>query len=285
MDRSARQETALAYTRRMLRQGGRAKKYLGQNFLVDDDIISRIVNEGIPEQNMPLIEIGPGPGGLTRELIKLKQRLWAVELDQEKVQLLSQEFGHNLKLIHMDALRLQLQELWGNERGWLIGNLPYYITNPLLMHFLSQKDSLYGMTVMVQKEVADRMVAQPGIKDYGILSIAVQLSANVYKLFDVPPAAFLPQPKVTSTVLKLDIRSYPGFDVNEAIFLKVVKAAFSQRRKTLLNTLVAGLGLNKNEVSEILLSIGIKEKSRAEEITIIDYQQITKSYIDRKTRH
>jgi len=271
-----KEETALKYTRRVLQQGGRAKKSLGQNFLIDDYIIERIVEEGIPEEDIPLVEIGPGPGGLTRELLKRKPRLWAIELDQDKIQLLTREFKDNgLTLIHADALKVQLSNLWGSEQGWLVGNLPYYITNPLLMHFLQQKESLLGMTVMVQKEVADRMTAKPGGKDYGILSIAVQLSAETCRLFDVPPTAFLPPPKVTSTVVKLEIRPYPHFHCDEKLFFKVVKAAFSQRRKTLLNTLSSGLGLPKTEVARILRAAGIDPKVRAEEINIYDYQKIT----------
>lgn len=271
-----KEETALKYTRRVLQQGGRAKKSLGQHFLIDDCIIERIVQEGIPEGDIPLVEIGPGPGGLTRELLKRKPRLWAIELDQDKIQLLTREFKDNgLRLIHADALKVQLASLWGSEQGWLVGNLPYYITNPLLMHFLEQKESLLGMTVMVQKEVADRMTARPGGKDYGILSIAVQLSAETRRLFDVPPTAFLPQPKVTSSVIKLEIRPYPHFHCDEKQFFKVVRAAFSQRRKTLLNTLSSGLGISKPEVTGILGVVGIDARVRAEEISIDDYQKIT----------
>jgi len=269
-------ETAAEYTRRVLRQGGRAKKSLGQNFLIDDDIIAKIAHNSIPAGDFPLVEIGPGPGGLTRELVTRGQRLWAVELDSEKIALLNKEFPEKpFVLIHRDALQLQLQELWGEEKGWLVGNLPYYITNPLLMHFLEQKHSLTGMTVMVQKEVADRMIAEPGGKAYGILSIAVQLSAQAERLFDVPPSAFWPQPKITSTVLRLTVRSYPDFDVDEKLFFQVVKAAFSQRRKTILNTLSAGLGISKQEMSEMLISARVNEKDRAENLSISDYQRIT----------
>lgn len=272
---SRQNETAADYTRRVLRQGGRAKKSLGQNFLVDDNVIERIVEEGIPEGNMPLVEIGPGPGGLTRVLGRREQPFWAIELDHEKVEILNKEFKElPITILQMDALKLKLSDLWGEEKGWLIGNLPYYITNPLLMHFLEQKESLQGMTVMVQKEVADRMMAKPGGKDYGILSIAIQLSAEPKKLFDVPPSAFFPQPKVTSTVIKLYIRPYPGFETEEKSFFKVVKAAFSQRRKTLNNTLSSGLGIEKEQLSEILIAAGIDGKLRAEDISILDYQKI-----------
>lgn len=273
--RSPKQETAADYTRRVLRHGGRAKKSLGQNFLVDDFVIERIVQEGIPEEDIPLVEIGPGLGGLTRVLMTRTQRLWAIELDLEKVELLQREFAESpVNFLHADALKVNLTDLWGKEKGWLVGNLPYYITNPLLMHFLEQEEYLQGMTVMVQKEVADRMMAQPGGRNYGILSIALQLAAEVKKLFDVPPSAFLPQPKVTSTVLKLKIRRYPGFEVERPLFFKVIKAAFGQRRKNLSNSLSAGLGKPKEEILSVLQAIGIDGNLRAENISILDYQRI-----------
>jgi len=275
-----KEESALAYTQRVLRYGGHAKKSLGQNFLIDDQVIEGIIEEGIPTGQFPIVEIGPGPGGLTRALLrKRQQHLWAVELDQEKIGILKKEFlQKEVTLLHMDALKLQLAELWGEEKGWLIGNLPYYITNPLLMHYLNQKKSLLGMTVMVQKEVGDRMTANPGSKDYGILSIAVQLLAETKKIFEVKPTAFWPQPKVTSAVLKMEIRSYPGFDADYKIFFKVVKACFSQRRKTIHNTLSSGLGLSKGEISEILSRAEVNEKNRAENISIEEFQKITNFY-------
>lgn len=270
-------ETAIDYTKRVLRRGGRAKKSLGQNFLIDDSIIEDIVWQGIPEGDMPLVEIGSGPGGLTRALVERTDRLWAVELDTEKIEILEKEFlDYPLHLIHMDALKLNLQDLWGKEKGWLVGNLPYYITNPLLMHFLEQGESLKGLTIMVQKEVGNRMMARPGSKEYGILSIAVQLSAEVHKLFDVPPAAFWPPPKVTSTVLRLDIRSYPGLEIDSVTFFQVVRAAFGQRRKTLLNALTAGLNIPKPEMSEILRIAGIDEGLRPEKLSIPEYEKIAK---------
>ena len=271
-----RNETALAYTQRILKKGGRAKKSLGQNFLIDDEIINRIVWEGIPEGEMPLVEIGPGPGGLTRVLAARAEQFWAVELDNEKVDILKQEFkNYPLEIIHMDALKLDLKQIWGTEKGWLVGNLPYYIANPLLTHFLQQSESLQGMTIMVQKEVADRMISNPGSKEYGILSMAVQLYAEVQRLFDVPPTAFWPVPKVTSTVLRLNIRSYPGFKSKPEAFFRVVRAAFGQRRKTLLNALTAGLGIPKAEMSEIIRHAGIDEGLRPESLSISDFEKIT----------
>lgn len=274
-----KQEAVIDYTKRVLRNGGKAKKSLGQNFLIDDDIIDSIVNQGIPEEDMPVVEIGPGPGGLTRVLIERTKRLWAIELDIAKIEILKKEFEESsLQIIHMNALQLNLKDLWGEEQGWLIGNLPYYIANPLLMHFLEQGDSLRGMTIMVQKEVANRMISNPGSKEYGILSIAVQLYAEVQKLFDVPPTAFWPSPKVTSTVLRFTIRKYPGLEIEPAVLFRVVKAAFGQRRKTLLNALVAGLDIPKTEMSEILRTAGVGDSLRAENLSILEFQKIAQQY-------
>ncbi|MGI5901431.1 MAG: 16S rRNA (adenine(1518)-N(6)/adenine(1519)-N(6))-dimethyltransferase RsmA [Desulfitobacteriia bacterium] len=282
---SVKQETTAEYTRRVLKSGARAKKHLGQNFLIDDDIIERIVEEGIPDPDLPVLEIGPGPGGLTRALLSKVKKLWLAELDKEKVEILEKEFSpqmldlkgfynREITILQIDALKLQLLDLWGREKGYLIGNLPYYITNPLLSHFLEQKDYLLGLTVMVQKEVGERMLAIPGGKDYGILSIAVQLAAEPTKLFDVPPSAFWPQPKVTSSVLQLRIRPYPGFIVNSQEYFRVVRAAFAQRRKTLTNSLAAGLGLSKAQIKQVLKAANLEENLRAENLSLIDYQNI-----------
>ena len=272
-----KKENAIDYTKRVLSRGGRAKKSLGQNFLIDDNIINDIVWRAIPEGEMPLVEIGPGPGGLTRALAERTNRLWAVEIDTEKVRILEKEFQDRpLHIIHMDALKLNLQDLWGKEKGWLVGNLPYYIANPLLMHFLEQGENLEGLTIMVQKEVGARMMARPGSKEYGILSIAVQLSAEVSKMFDVPPTAFWPPPKVTSTILRLDIRSYPGFETDPKVFFRIVRAAFGQRRKTLLNALTAGLNIPKPEILKILRTADVDEGLRPENLGIPEYQKIAK---------
>lgn len=269
------QESAIEYTRRVLKKG-RARKALGQNFLIDDDIIERI-SSSIIDKNVPVIEIGSGPGGLTRILAQEIENFWAVELDSEKVAILRKEFqDYPVKILHKDALEIDLEDLWQQQKGYLVGNLPYYITNLLLMHFLEQEENLLGMTVMVQKEVAERMTARPGGKDYGILSVAVQLSAEAEKLFEVPPSAFFPQPKVTSAVVKLILRSYPGLEVDKKQLLRVVKAAFAQRRKTLLNSLSGRLGLDKNELGEKLSRLGFPEKVRAENLSILDFQEIVK---------
>jgi len=273
-------ETAAEYTQRLVKYGARAHKSMGQVFLISDEVIESIVSASILQPDVPLVEIGPGLGVLTRELAPRVPKMWAVELDNHKISILNKELKeHPIEIVHQDALKLNLKDLWGNKRGYLVGNLPYYITSPLIMHFLDQSDHLSGMTIMVQKEVADRIAAPPGSKTYGILSIAVQVSAQVTKVRDVPPSAFWPVPKVTSAVIRLDLRPYPGFNTNKRDFFRVVKAAFSQRRKTLGNSLAGGLGLKKEEVIERMQGVGISDGRRAESLSIEEFQELTKAFL------
>ena len=272
-------ETAAEYTQRLIKNGARANKSMGQVFLISDEVIDSIVSSSTIHPDVPLVEIGPGLGILTRALLPKVQTLWAVELDKHKIEILNREFkGFPIKIINQDALELNLKELWGEKKGYLVGNLPYYITSPLIMHFLEQDDCLNGMTIMVQKEVADRIVASPGSRTYGILSIAVQISARVSKVRDVLPDAFWPVPKVSSAVLRFDFRPYPGFDADKKLFFRIVKAAFSQRRKTLGNSLSAGLGIKKDEVIIRLKNIGIADGRRAESLSIEEFQSLTKVF-------
>ncbi|TGE36496.1 ribosomal RNA small subunit methyltransferase A [Desulfosporosinus fructosivorans] len=272
-------ESAAEYTQRLVKNGARAHKSMGQVFLMSDEVIDRIVSASTLEPDVPLVEIGPGLGVLTRILAPRVHKMWAVELDNHKIGILNKELsGQSIEIVNQDALKLDLSELWGEKKGYLVGNLPYYITSPLIMHFLEQADRLSGMTIMVQKEVADRIAAPPGSKTYGILSIAVQISAQVTKVMDVLPSAFWPAPKVTSAVIRLDLRPYPGFNVDTKSFFRVVKAAFSQRRKTLGNSLTGGLGLKKEEVIERMQGAGIADGRRAESLSIEEFQVLTKAF-------
>jgi len=272
-------ESAAEYTRRLVNSGARAHKSMGQVFLINDEVLECIVSASTLQPEVPLVEIGPGLGVLTRVLVPRVRKMWAVELDKHKIGILNKELrGHPIEFINQDALKLDLFDLWGDKKGYLVGNLPYYITSPLIMHFLEQTDRLSGMTIMVQKEVADRIAASPGSKTYGILSIAVQISAQVTKVTDVLPNAFWPAPKVTSAVIKLDLRPYPKFDVDKRDFFRVVKAAFSQRRKTLGNSLAGGLGLRKEEVIERMQGSGISDGRRAESLSIEEFQILTKVF-------
>lgn len=272
-------ESAAEYTLRLVKGGARAHKSMGQVFLMSDEAIDRIVSACTLQPDVPLVEIGPGLGVLTRVLAPKVEKMWAVELDKQKISILNRELkGLPIEIVNQDALKVNLDELWGAQKGYLVGNLPYYISSPLIMHFLEQRDSLSGMTIMVQKEVADRIAAPPGSKTYGILSIAVQISAQVTKVTDVLPSAFWPAPKVTSTVIRLDLRPYQGFDVDKRDFFRVVKAAFSQRRKTLGNSLAGGLGMKKEDVIERMQSAGISDGRRAESLSIEEFQVLTRVF-------
>lgn len=272
-------ESAAEYTQRLINSGARAHKSMGQVFLMSDEVIDLIVSASTLQTDVPLVEIGPGLGVLTRILALRVQKMWAVELDIHKIGILNKELrGQPIEIVNQDALKLNLNDLWGDQKGYLVGNLPYYITSPLIMHFLEQADRLSGMTIMVQKEVADRIAAPPGSKTYGVLSIAVQISAQVTKVTDVLPSAFWPAPKVTSAVIRLDLRPYPGFNVDKKDFFRVVKAAFSQRRKTLGNSLAGGLGLKKGEVIERMQGTGISDGRRAESLSIEEFQVLTKAF-------
>ncbi|MHB8125040.1 MAG: 16S rRNA (adenine(1518)-N(6)/adenine(1519)-N(6))-dimethyltransferase RsmA [Desulfitobacteriaceae bacterium] len=268
-------ESSNDYTQRLLRGGARAQKSLGQNFLIDDNVIKQIVMTSELTVDTPLVEVGPGLGVLTRVLAKQVRKMWAVELDQRKMGILQRELqGLPVEIIHGDALKLDLSQLWGENKGFLISNLPYYITSPLIMHFLEQSAYLTGMTIMVQEEVANRLAAKAGGKEYGVLSVAVQVAAEVEKVLKVPAQAFWPIPKVNSAVVRLRLRSYPGI-VDKGAFFKVVKAGFGQRRKTLGNSLSAGLGLSKESVSLRLSELGIDERRRAETFNIEEFIKLT----------
>lgn len=268
-------EKAIDYTQRLLRGGARPFKSLGQNFLIDDNVIDQIVLVSKLEPDIPLVEIGPGLGVLTRALAKQVRKMWAVELDTKKIGILQRELqGLSVELINGDALKLELSQLWGERKGYLVGNIPYYITSPLIKHFLNQSNYLTGMTIMVQEEVANRLVAKVGGKEYGVLSVAVQIEAEVEKVLRVPAEAFLPRPKVNSAVVRLRPRSYPGI-ADKSSFLKIVKAGFGQRRKTLSNSLAAGLQLSKEDVSLKLQELGIDNKRRAETISIEEFISLT----------
>jgi 16S rRNA (adenine1518-N6/adenine1519-N6)-dimethyltransferase len=272
-------ESANEYVRRLIRSGSRAHKSLGQVFLTSDQVIEQIVSASTLRSNTPLVEIGPGLGVLTRALAPMVTSMWAVELDLDKIDTLNRELKEfPIEYVHKDALKLNLKDLWGDRKGYLVGNLPYYITSPLIMHFLEQEEFLSGMTIMVQKEVADRIAAPPGSKTYGVLSVAVQISAEVTKVVDALPSDFWPAPKVTSTVLRLDLRSYPGFEVNKKEFFRIVKAAFSQRRKTLGNSLSAGLAIDKGVVITRMRAAGISDGRRAESLSIEEFQVLTKAF-------
>ncbi len=253
----------------------RPKKKLGQNFLVDNNIIAKIVNS-TDIANRVVVEIGPGLGSLTKALAQKAGRVIAVELDSRFLPPLKEVFSlqENVEIIHADALKLDYDQIM-QERGLsesyvVVANLPYYITTPMIMHLLENKFNIDELVIMTQKEVANRMRAKPGTKDYGSLTLAVQYYADVSLVAKVPPTVFLPKPEVDSAVIKLKRHLKPVFEVNdEELLFKVIKAGFAKRRKTLLNALTsADLNISKAELMEICRASGINEQSRMEQLSL-----------------
>lgn len=253
-------------------------KSLGQNFLIDSNIIDKILDGARVTEGDNIIEVGPGIGTLTREMGKVAEKVVAIEIDRNLIPILKDTLSdlENIEVINQDILKVDIQELVKDKLNGgpvkLVANLPYYITTPIVMKFLEENIPVTDIVVMVQKEVADRMNAVPSTKDYGALSIAVQYYCETEIVAKAPRHMFIPQPNVDSTVIGLHVRTEKKYDVhNEEIFFKTVKASFGQRRKTLLNSL-GGLGfLNKDEIREILKEANIDEKRRGETLSIEEF--------------
>ncbi|EQF22698.1 dimethyladenosine transferase [Clostridioides difficile CD160] len=253
-------------------------KSLGQNFLIDSNIIDKILVGARIKEGDNIIEVGPGIGTLTREMGKVAEKVVAIEIDRNLIPILKDTLSDldNTEVVNKDILKVDIQELIKDKLNGgpvkLVANLPYYITTPIVMKFLEEDIPVTDIVVMVQKEVADRMNAIPSTKDYGALSIAVQYYCETEIVAKAPRHMFIPQPNVDSTVIGLHVRAERKYDVhNEELFFKTVKASFGQRRKTLLNSL-GGLGfLNKDEIREILKEANIDEKRRGETLSIEEF--------------
>lgn len=251
------------------------KKSLGQNFLIDETVCPRMA-ESCLDKNSGVIEIGPGAGVLTRELCKTAKRVVSIELDNRLAPVLKATVGEfdNIKIIFGDAMKLDLKKIIEEEfkdcdRVCVCANLPYYITSPIIMGLLESKLPIDCITVMVQKEAADRLCAKVGSRDAGAVTVAVDYFSIAEKLFDVGRQSFLPSPKVDSAVISLKIRNVPPITVkNEKNFFFLTKACFAQRRKTLLNTVSNTLGIDKNHIRECLKNLNISETIRGEALTM-----------------
>jgi 16S rRNA (adenine1518-N6/adenine1519-N6)-dimethyltransferase len=248
-----------------------AKRSLGQNFLVDQNYVKRIVTALNIAPNETVIEIGPGRGALTRELLPLTERVIAIELDADMIALLLETFpgDNNLTLLQQDVLKVDFAGLTENARSRgkpvkLVANLPYYISTAILQRLIDQRLVFSEMVLMFQREVAERIMALPGNAERGYLTVLVQAYFHLERLFDVPPAAFKPVPKVWSSVIKL--RPKPGGEVPDR-FAVVVSTAFSQKRKTILNNLKS----TYPNAKEALEATGIEVGRRAETITIEEW--------------
>lgn len=256
------------------RHGFRFSKGLGQNFLVNPSVCPRMAQLGGAAPGVGVLEIGAGIGVLTAELAKRADRVVCVEIDSRLLPILDETLAEydNIKIINEDVLKADLPALLAREFGGgpvvVCANLPYYITSPILMRLLESRLPIQAVTVMVQREAAARICAAPGSRESGALSLAVRYYSEPRMLFPVSRGSFLPAPEVDSAVIRLDVRPTPPVQTDEAAFFRVVKAAFGQRRKTLLNALSAGLGLPKEMLAPVLERCGIAQNARAEQLTL-----------------
>lgn len=260
--------------------GFRLSKSLGQNFLTDKNIIDKIIEATeITEEDL-VIEIGPGIGVLTAEAAQLAKKVAAVEIDRNLIPILQDTLGNfdNVEIINQDVLKTDLNgliEAADCRRARIIGNLPYYITTPIIMGLLESHVKADSITIMMQKEVADRIKAGPGTKAYGALSAAVQYYCTVSTVATVPKEVFFPVPKVDSAVLRLDIREEKPVELfSEDLFFQCIKAGFGQRRKTLLNSLSQLNDFDRGKIRKALESAGIDEKRRAETLSLEEFAAI-----------
>lgn len=261
-----------------------ANKKLGQNFLINDEVINGIVEASNIQKEDLVIEIGPGLGTLTSELLENAGKVIAIELDENMLPILNDRFKlyDNFELLNEDVLKVDLNKLISENMGGLskakvVANLPYYITTPIIMKLLENKLNIESITVMVQKEVADRITAKPGDKLSGSITYSVDYYAEAEKIVFVDKSSFIPAPEVDSEVIKLQIREEPKVHVeNEELFFKVIKASFMQRRKTLLNGLNnSGIIKDKESLKEILQKLGLSVDIRGEKLTIEQFAELS----------
>ena len=249
-------------------------KSLGQNFLVDDSVPRDIVLGAEVDENDLVIEIGPGVGTLTAQLLNKAKKVVAIELDNDLIPILTQEIGDNpnFTLIHNDALKVNFNEIIGDEKSVkLVANLPYYVTTPIIVKLLKENYNFKSLTIMIQKEVAERINAEPSNKDYGALSLLVQYYCNTRIVRKVPPQCFIPRPKVDSIVIRLDRLDEPKVKVeNEKLFFEIIRSSFNMRRKTLWNG-VKNIGLSKEKLELAFEEAKIDPKRRGETLTIEEF--------------
>ena len=263
------------------RHGFSFSKGLGQNFLINPTVCPRMAEMGNAQPGWGMIEIGAGVGVLTAELAQRADKVVCIEIDSRLIPILDETLAEydNIKIVNQDVLKVDLHKLiaeeFPNMPVAVCANLPYYITSPIIMNLLESRLPISSLTVMVQKEAAQRICAMPGSREVGAVSIAVRYYCEPKVLFQVSRGSFMPAPDVDSTVIRLDIRKQPTVDVKrEEDFFRVVKAAFSQRRKTLSNTLSSGLSMNKTQIAELLERAGVASNLRAEQLSMQQFADI-----------
>ena len=257
-------------------------KKLGQNFLIKRGIVDEIVHAAELTVGEPVLEVGPGIGTLTQGLAQSGADVTAIELDRRLLEVLDTTLASydNVRIIHGDVLKLDVPTIMNHKPFKVVANLPYYITTPIIMSLLESKLPIERLVVMVQKEVALRMIAKPGTKDYGALSVAVQYYTEPDIVLDVPPKSFLPAPVVTSSVIRCILRDKPPVDViDEKLFFRVVKAGFAQRRKTFANTMRT-TGLSKEQIDDILVKANIDGQRRGETFSLQEFADVANAWAD-----
>ncbi len=270
-----------------------ANKKLGQNFLIDDDVIDGIIDASDVNKNDLVIEIGPGLGTLTKRLLDNAGKVICIELDTRMIGILNDRFKfyNNFEVINEDVLKVDLNKLINENKkeelktAKIVANLPYYITTPIVMKLLEDKLDIESITVMVQKEVADRLVDVPGGKNSGAITYGVNYYTEPEKVIEVPNTAFIPAPEVNSSVIKLNVLDKPSVEVeNEELLFKIIKMAFMQKRKTLLNGLTNGKLASKEEIEQMLLDLGFDLKVRGEKLSLEDFAKIADYCLEKLTK-
>ena len=263
----------------------RFNKQFGQNFIFDKNLLTAIVKDSNISKQDDVLEIGPGAGTLTKIIAEFSKKVVSYEIDKNLVPILEQNLQgvENSKIIFADALKTDIKDIENNFDGEykIVANLPYYITTPLIFKFIEQTKKVQSITIMVQKEVADRLVAKKGSKDYGTISIILDFYGKVKVLRNVPRRMFIPPPNVDSAMVQIEMIKNQ-YDADEELFKKIVHSAFAMRRKTLQNNLSQGFGISKAQVEEILQQAGFAPTVRGEQLSTEDYVKITnvmKQYI------
>ena len=274
----------------MKKYGIKANKDLGQNFLINNDVVENIINSSEISKEDLIIEIGPGLGTLTKELIKRAGKVVCIELDKKMIKILKDRFitSSNLEILNEDVLQVDLNELIKKHKGHdnikkakIVANLPYYITTPIIMKLLEDKLDIESITVMIQKEVADRLIDIPGGKYTGAITYTIFYYCESEKIMEVSNNSFIPEPDVTSEVIKMKLRNKPAVEIeNPKVMFMIIKSAFMQRRKTLLNALTnTQVFASKQEGLKILKKLNLDENVRAENLSIQDYANIAKEIL------
>lgn len=261
-------------------------KNLGQNFLIDDTVLEDIVEGAEVSKDDFIIEIGPGVGTLTRELLKKSKKVCSIELDSDLIPILEEELKEfdNFQLIHKDALKINFDEIIGEEKSVkVVANLPYYVTTPIIARLLKEGYKFKSLTIMIQKEVAERIASEPNCKEYGALSILVQYYCDTEILRKVPPTCFIPQPKVDSIIIKLDRLDEPRVKVkDEELFFKIVRQSFNMRRKTLRNAIKSLGDVSGDHIEKVFNDAGIDPRRRGETLSIEEFGKLADSIYDIK---